>query len=160
HAVIERHANDYAIRGLAVSEGTFVNDERIESATLHDGDRIRIGSYELSFHLRGVRGAQPSRAAGFAPIPPMTGPGPGPYPMDDRGQRYPIQSGATTSIGRALDNAIVLAHSSVSRHHASIESQNGGYHLRDLGSQNGTYVGGARVNDSELHDGDAVRIGE
>ena len=37
HAVIEHRGNDYVLRGLAVADGTFVNGERIESATLHDG---------------------------------------------------------------------------------------------------------------------------
>src|SRR6266446_10512584 len=61
HAVIERRAAGYALKNLAVQEGTFVNGQRIETTELHDGDRIRIGNYELSFHER--QGAQAARLA-------------------------------------------------------------------------------------------------
>ncbi|HEY6421610.1 MAG TPA: FHA domain-containing protein, partial [Candidatus Binataceae bacterium] len=42
HAVIERHGADYTIKNLAVQDGTFVNGNRIETVTLHDGDRIKV----------------------------------------------------------------------------------------------------------------------
>src|SRR5690348_1469137 len=61
HAVIERRAAGYALKNLAVQEGTFVNGQRIETTELHDGDRIRIGNYDLSFHER--QGAQAARLA-------------------------------------------------------------------------------------------------
>src|ERR1035437_3048707 len=48
----------------------------------------------------------------------------GPSLVDSSGQPYPVRSGAVTRIGRALDNEIVVSHSSVSRHHASIENSN------------------------------------
>jgi pSer/pThr/pTyr-binding forkhead associated (FHA) protein len=161
HAVVERRGEDYVLRSIAVAEGTLVNGNRIESATLHDGDRIRIGSYELSFHLRGVR---PSVGVASGPsqsyVAPSLSTSVGPVLIDDAGQRFPIQTGKETRIGRALDNEIVLGHSSVSRHHAAIENNHGGFRLRDLGSQNGTFVAGERVSDAPLKDGDAVRVGE
>lgn len=162
HAVIERRANDYVLRGLAVADGTFLNGERIESATLHDGDRLRIGSYELSFHLRGVKPSVrvesgPSRA--YTAQPPATSNG-GAALVDTTGKSFPIAMGKETKIGRALDNDIVLGDSSVSRHHAAIESTNGSFRLRDLGSQNGTFVRGERVSDAALKNGDPVRVGD
>ena len=161
HAVIERRGNDYMLRGLAVADGTFVNGERIESATLHDGDRIRIGSYEFSFHVRGVRPSVrvesgPSRTF-VAPMPASNGTR---CSSMRAASSFPIQQGKETKIGRALDNDIVLEDSSVSRHHAAIESGNGGFRLRDLGSQNGTFVRGERVNDAPLKNGDPVRVGD
>ena len=36
----------------------------------------------------------------------------------------------------------------------------GGYTIRDLGSQNGTYVNGTRVDEAPLADGDRITIGE
>jgi len=161
HAVIERRGDDYVLRGLAFAEGTSVNGNRIETATLHDGDRIRIGSYELSFHLRGVRPSVQVVAGGSQSyISPSLSAAAGPVLIDDAGQRFPIQNGKETRIGRALDNEIVLGHSSVSRHHAAIENNSAGFRLRDLGSQNGTFVAGERVSDAPLKDGDAVRVGE
>jgi pSer/pThr/pTyr-binding forkhead associated (FHA) protein len=167
HAVIEHRGNDYVIRGLAVADGTFVNGERVESATLHDGDRIRIGSYELSFHLRGVRPgvrveiAAPRGVASISmPGSISTASGNGPQLVDETGKSYPVKAGQETRIGRALDNDIVIGHSSVSRHHAAIQAQNGSLRVRDLGSQNGTFVAGDRVNEAALKNGDAVRVGE
>lgn len=166
HAVIERRGNDYVLRSLAIAEGTFLNGERVESATLKDGDRIRVGSYELSFHLRqgpAIRvEATPPRAQ--VSVSPSMSTQPvaesGPHLVDDSGRRFAVRSGQQTRIGRALDNDIVLGHSSISRHHAEIQSQNGNFVLRDLGSQNGTFVAGQRVSEAAIKDGDAVRIGE
>lgn len=50
---------------------------------------------------------------------------------------------------------------SVSRRHAAIVCENGTFRLRDLGSKNGTTLGGVRVHDTprELHDGDVITLG-
>jgi pSer/pThr/pTyr-binding forkhead associated (FHA) protein len=164
HAVIERHGNDYLLKGIAIADGTFLNGSRIESAPLQDNDRIRIGSYELSFHLRGTSASRAAAAAAprmpIASAPAPAPAGAGPCLVDNAGQRFPVRAASDTRIGRATDNDIVIAHSSVSRHHAEIAAQNGGFRVRDLGSQNGTFVAGQRVSDAALKDGDAVRLGE
>ncbi|HEY8142035.1 MAG TPA: sigma 54-interacting transcriptional regulator [Kofleriaceae bacterium] len=49
-------------------------------------------------------------------------------------------------IGRAPDVEVVLEDTAVSRHHAVISMADGRATLRDLGSQNGTHVDGARVS--------------
>ncbi|MGC2762755.1 MAG: FHA domain-containing protein, partial [Candidatus Binatus sp.] len=85
----------------------------------------------------------------------------GPSLVDTSGQPYPVRSGSVTRIGRALDNEIVVSHSSVSRHHASIENSNGVFAVKDLNSQNGTFVGNQRVTEpTRVSDGDAVRFGD
>jgi len=164
HAVIEHRGNDYILRGVAVSEGTFVNGERVESTTLREGDRIGIGSYELAFHVRQDKGilrtAGVYRDAGQPPRPIPPRGSSGPALIDPGGQRLPILAGQTTHIGRALDNQIVISHSSVSRHHAEIVASDGTFVMRDLGSQNGTFVGGQRITETALKDGDAVRLGD
>ncbi len=52
HAVIERRAEGYVLKNLAVQAGTLLNGVRAETAPLHEADRITISNYELSFHLR------------------------------------------------------------------------------------------------------------
>ncbi len=171
HAVIERRGADYVIRNLAVQDGTFVNGKRIESVDLRDGDRIGIGGYEMLFHLRGT--SAPSRQQASLAVDTvnpaqvatrLAGPNAkveGPSLVDTSGQPYPVRSGTVTRIGRALDNEIVVSHSSVSRHHASIENSNGVFALKDLSSQNGTFVGNRRVTEpTRVSDGDAVRFGD
>ena len=66
------------------------------------------------------------------------------------------------TIGRADDNAVPLPDDEfASGHHARIESQRDGVWILDLGSTNGTYVNGARLDGRRLlHEGDVVQIGD
>lgn len=64
-------------------------------------------------------------------------------------------------IGRAEDAQIFLDDDSVSRQHAALffdEEKN--LRVRDLGSQNGTYLNGKPVSDEILRHHDILRIGE
>lgn len=63
------------------------------------------------------------------------------------------------SIGRQLDNDIVLNHAIVSRHHACIEMRGRQGWVRDLDSRNGVFVNRLRVKEEPLSDGDVVTIG-
>jgi pSer/pThr/pTyr-binding forkhead associated (FHA) protein len=171
HAVIERRGADYVIRNLAVQDGTFINGKRIESVDLRDGDRIKIGGYEMLFHLRGPSAPGRQQASlTVDTVNPMhvatrlagaNAKVEGPSLVDASGQPYPVRSGDVTRIGRALDNEIVVNHSSVSRHHASVENSNGVFAVKDLNSQNGTFVGNRRVTEpTPVSDGDGVRFGD
>jgi hypothetical protein len=74
------------------------------------------------------------------------------------GQIFPIVGEA--SIGRDSGSAVPLAaDTTVSRRHAVIASDGGGFIIRDQGSSNGTYVNGARVSEAPLRPGDEVTIG-
>jgi len=171
HAIIERRGADYVIRNLAVQDGTFVNGSRIETVDLHDGDRIGVGGYEIMFHLRGTSTPARQQASLSADkvnpahvamrLAGAKAKVDGPSLVDASGQPYPVRTGGVTRIGRALDNEIVVSHSSISRHHASIESSNGVFAVRDLNSQNGTFVGTRRATEpTRLSDGDTVRFGD
>ena len=81
--------------------------------------------------------------------------------VDANGRRYELRPQALTTMGRATDNDIVISDASVSRRHASIVPRNGGFALRDLASQNGTFVGGQRIDGTrQLANGDDVRLGD
>jgi signal transduction histidine kinase len=68
--------------------------------------------------------------------------------------------GERCSIGRGGDNDIVLDDPMVSRNHAEVVRQiDGSYHVRDLGSQRGTFVGSRKVAEAPLRDGDELLIG-
>ena len=62
-------------------------------------------------------------------------------------------------IGRATDNDIVIPDVLASRHHATLVPGPSGTEIRDERSINGTFVNGARVESTVLHDGDVVTIG-
>ena len=75
------------------------------------------------------------------------------------GQRFPLNGGGAL-IGRQPDVAVFLDSLSVSRHHARIVSEHGSYFVEDLGSSNGTYLNGFRVNGrAALTEHDELRIG-
>ncbi len=61
-------------------------------------------------------------------------------------------------IGRTPDNDIVIDNLAVSRLHALIEEEKGGYFVRDCESLNGTEVNGSRITRRKLEDGDEISI--
>lgn len=63
-------------------------------------------------------------------------------------------------VGREVQCAIMLNDNSVSRQHSSVTRLAEGYLLKDLGSSNGTYVNGHRVQEALLKDGDRISIGD
>lgn len=63
-------------------------------------------------------------------------------------------------IGREVHCEIMLNDGSVSREHSAISRLAEGYLLRDLGSSNGTFVNGQRIQEVLLQDGDQVSIGD
>jgi hypothetical protein len=75
------------------------------------------------------------------------------------GSSFRVENDETT-IGRHPDSDIFLDDITVSRRHVAIEKQGKGYHLRDVGSLNGTYVNRERVDEADLHHGDEIQIGK
>lgn len=73
--------------------------------------------------------------------------------------RYPLRQGRQT-IGRRLDNDIVIDDSSVSGSHGWIIIQPDHYVIMNTLSTNGTYVNDRRVHEAKLKHGDHVRLGE
>ncbi len=128
------------LRNLAAKVGvTF--DEGKACVAMTARERVPLGAIEIacspveearSFALRTIEG-----------VPPQ-----GLYPVD-----------GTARIGRGEEAEIVLFDPSVSRAHAVVEVSGGGAIVRDLGSTNGTFVNGRRVDRSPLHDGDELRVG-
>jgi hypothetical protein len=62
------------------------------------------------------------------------------------------------TIGRANTCAIVLPDAGVSRRHASLERRGDVFEVIDLGSVNGTYVNGRRIERHRLRVGDVLRF--
>ena len=65
----------------------------------------------------------------------------------------------TTVLGRGAEAGLQLTDTGVSRLHAELRLVDGGVEVHDLGSTNGTYVNGRRVQAASLRDGDRVTVG-
>ena len=74
------------------------------------------------------------------------------------GARFLLDA-AETKIGRDTTNEIQLDDITVSRSHAMI-SKKDGYHIKDLGSLNGTYLNAIAVRDAQVNAGDEIQIGK
>jgi hypothetical protein len=65
------------------------------------------------------------------------------------------------TIGRDVNNDLVINDSEVSRNHSRLTSQSGGYLIEDLASTNGTFVNGQRlIGPKLLNSSDVVGLGE
>src|SRR5690606_8255897 len=63
-------------------------------------------------------------------------------------------------LGRAEGNDVVILENGVSRRHASISFEDGRWVLRDLGTANGTFLNGSRVEAEYLEPGDTIGVGQ
>ncbi len=70
-----------------------------------------------------------------------------------------IRDGQSLEIGRDLSCDLVLEDSSVSRRHARVGWNGGGWMLVDVSSKNGTTVNGEPALGTELRDGDSIGLG-
>jgi EAL domain-containing protein (putative c-di-GMP-specific phosphodiesterase class I) len=62
-------------------------------------------------------------------------------------------------IGRSRSATLTLCSHEVSKHHAQIDRTENGYEVKDLGSTNGTFVNGRRIDVSPLNDLDILHVG-
>jgi hypothetical protein len=76
------------------------------------------------------------------------------------GQPLLQRLGAINFMGRTEDNQIQINRPGVSRRHAVVQLTPTGFVVKDLGSQNGTFLNGERVAEKGLADGDRIVIGD
>jgi ABC transport system ATP-binding/permease protein len=162
HAVIRAEGPAWVLEDLGSRNGTFLGSERITRLEINNPYVVHFGHPEdgpvLRFELNAPApgpfqdfGLAPSAAAGDTTFMPGV--------LRDPTSRVRIQS-KVMKIGRRSDNDIVVSDLSVSKQHAELRpSPTGRYQIIDLGSHNGTFVNGTRVNQADLHDDDIIAIG-
>src|SRR5260370_11096581 len=80
----------------------------------------------------------------------------------DEGKQFEL-SEPVIGIGRDAGNTVRLNDTEISRRHAELYQKAGDerhYHLRDVGSANGTFVNNDPVSDTALQPGDHIQIGQ
>ena len=77
----------------------------------------------------------------------------------DQGRKYELPDHEPQLIGRSSE-ALPLQDTTVSRRHAELTPDDGVWYIRDLESQNGTYVNGVKIAERQrLRPGDQIRTG-
>jgi ABC-type multidrug transport system ATPase subunit len=168
HVVLRCLDDHWVATDNSSTNGIFIDDGRVSSVEIRDGDTIRIGDPngpQVTFELG--RDGEP---ADFSPDERTTTPAR--RDTDGRTDVFDIVTTlirvlrpgvpamappGSTTIGRELDNDIVVADMLASRHHARLVPTAQGMQLQDL-SSNGTFVNGQRVKDAYLQDNDVVTI--
>ena len=74
------------------------------------------------------------------------------------GEMYKVE-GDKTIIGRGQKAQIRLFDDGISREHAQLVIEDGNIYLQDLGSTNGTFCNGLKVDRKQLIDGDKILVG-
>ncbi|HEX3054700.1 MAG TPA: FHA domain-containing protein, partial [Gaiellaceae bacterium] len=104
-------------------------------------------------------------------MPPVAGHAPPPptggrlvvqeSPVLEEGEEYSVDS-APLTVGRASQNDVAIdGDEFASARHVRFEPRRDGVWVHDLGSTNGTYVNGVRIDSArKLAPGDVVRVGE
>ena len=77
----------------------------------------------------------------------------------DIGRVYEVE-GESVILGRGKEADLVIHGASVSRRHARLERGPGGWRIIDLDSSNGVRLGGMRVSEGDIQDGETFRLGE
>src|SRR5688572_10296373 len=149
HALIINDARRVYIRDLASRNGTSVNGALVHEAELAETAVVRIGSYALRCET------------GFPKSPDdVPAPQAPPVELHVDGHAVPIPPGQkTVLIGRREGCEIQLVDEDASPVHAVVFELAGKHHVRDLNSENGTFVNGQPTRQAELREGDELRIG-
>ncbi len=180
HLMIEPSPDGWTAVDLSAN-GTWLGAERIQRVRIRDECRLRLGAVDGPEITISPANAPDTNPMGQAPtaVPLQAAGGhwdQQTYIARGDGARGPIlpEEQATAgsdeprthelrlgriAIGRALINDIVVGDLLASREHAELLVGRSGIEIVDLGSANGTFVHGHRVERALLHQGDLFAIG-
>lgn len=163
HAIIKKVNKKYVIFDAGSTRGTSINNELILGVRLEVGSgTLKIGGTELNVvghdsveqeiefgTSDGTDGSEIETSGAIAIV--KKGP--------DSGKTFSIEEGVNY-IGRGLGNGISLTDQMVSRQHCVIVKKDESYHVFELGSKSGSYVGDQIVKGRFLQSGDLLTIGK
>lgn len=177
HAELTLERDGWHARDLGSRNGTLLNGQRIDDTVVVEGDTLVLaGDVAIELLRLGGPGAREVTGETAAAATPAAGAGAGgaraaagggPFrremwrlvPTGGVGEILPLRRPITT-FGREPGAGGVVDHASVSRMHARVDAQEGGWLLTDLKSSNGTFVNDERVLCVPVAAGDRVRFGD
>jgi pSer/pThr/pTyr-binding forkhead associated (FHA) protein len=141
HASLAPSPEGYLLRDTSTN-GVLVNGEPASSPSLlGKGDVLTIGDEQFRFYADSAPPPRPPLATLEVISSGML-----------KGTIMEVRS-PLAHIGRGAHNDIIVSDESVSDSHAKLQRREDGWYVVDMGSTNGTYVGGRRI------DGEAPLIG-
>lgn len=159
HAQLAYEESGWTLRDLGSRNGTYVGPTRIMRLAVAEPCAVRLGNAASGpmIVLQPPGGAVmhgTMMASPEAPVVPE-------FPPTQRGGPASTHDVRTrVRLGRAPDNDVVLSDLLVSRHHTEVRrTSQGGFEVVDLGSRNGTYLNGRRVNQAPFASGDLLSVG-
>ena len=181
HAEISYDGRTALLRDLGSANGTWLEGEDVGIGAVGPGSVARLGDVRdgPELHVTATREDAPVPPASDdgklegrpegTPRPDPPGPvGPPPERSAVRGaglrpMAVPTPAGEpgpdVLTIGRGLENDIVVDDLLASRHHARITREGDGFEVVDLGSRNGTYVNGVAIDRAHLGSQDLLTVG-
>jgi len=173
HARLECSTAGCTLVDLGSSNGSFVNEQRVQRKLLQPGDIITVGSHQLRYDISGLTEEANMTVIDMeADLDQVLDQEVLPFSINETSQprlvvmtprrtwEVPLGDVDELGIGRADTNQLILEHPKVSRNHAEIQRKGELFVLRDLGSTNGILYGEERVDQLILQDGDEFKIGD
>ena len=177
HARLVRAGTDSSptvlVEDLDSYNGVRLNGDRVAGkGTMRPADLLQIGDYSLALKTEDALDTDASLAgqlkAPEAPPPPVVDTR---LAAEEAGRFVVVSSNLAGSefpldrreliIGRTEsdDNDVVIAHRSISRHHAKVIHRDGTFTIIDLASSNGVKVNGEAFGTATLVNGDIIELG-
>jgi pSer/pThr/pTyr-binding forkhead associated (FHA) protein len=157
---------------LGSSNGTRVNGAHIQRAILNPGDTINLGSQQLKFQMEDPREdagmtvidtqLQLTQMLGneFLPVEINETSHPSLVVFTgDKTWKIDLVDLDQATIGRDDSSIVYIDAPNVSRQHAEVLRKGNAFVLHDLGSANGTYLRGEKVQHHILQDSDVFQVG-
>jgi pSer/pThr/pTyr-binding forkhead associated (FHA) protein len=172
HTRIESGPQGSYVVDLGSANGTKLNGKRVQRALLHPGDVLVAGDCTLRYEAaqEEVDDLDLTRIDSEADLEATLLNASLPSELNEtRTPRLAIHTSERTwelsldrdvvTIGRRFDNDVAIESPRISRCHARVERRGSDFLLRDLNSINGTSVGGRKIHEHRLKDGESIEIG-